>query len=444
MGRIWRFFLAILVVSLVLPALAEARGRSLIRDAEIEQTLRQMSLPLMQAAGLSPSTVNIYIIQDRSLNAFVAGGRNIFLNTGLLMELETPEELLGVIAHEIGHLAGGHQAKRAIDMRNATGPALLGMLIGIGVGIAGGGEAGAAVAAGTQAAIIRQFLSNTRAQEASADQAALSYLIRSGIDPKGLQSVIEMFRGQEVLAIGSVDPYVLTHPLSTNRMSLIERRVGETANRTWKTDRNREYWHARMRAKLEGFLRDPTRVLDRLEGQPEDEFNLYRKAVAYHRARDLSKALAAADRLIAKRPKDAFYQELKGQILLESGRAGDAIPYYRRAAQLAPGQPLLKSGLGRALLEPDQPKLNAEALQILKSARSADLADSSALRALSTAYERAGDRGMATLATAERYALSGDIKSAIVLAKRADGLLPKGSPGWLRAQDLLRLDREEK
>lgn len=435
--------MAILAISLVLPALAEARGRTLIRDAEIERTLRLMSLPLMQAAGLSPATVNIYIIQDRSMNAFVAGGRNVFLNTGLLMKLETPEELLGVIAHEMGHLAGGHQTQRAINMRNATGPALLGLLIGIGIGVAGGGEAGAAVAAGTQAAIIRQFLANTRAQEASADQAALSYLVRSGIDPRGMQKVIEMFRGQEVLSVGSVDPYVLTHPLSTDRMALIDRRVAESANRTWKKDPQREYWHARMRAKLEGFLKDPTRVLDRLEGQPDDEFNLYRKAVAHHRARDLTKALAAADRLIAIRPRDAYYQELKGQILLESGRAGEAIPLYRRAVSLEPGQPLLKSGLGRALLEANDPKLNAEALRILKAARSADLADLSALRALSTAYERAGDRGMATLATAERYALMGDVKSAVALAKRADGLLPKGSPGWLRAQDLLRLDPEK-
>ena len=443
MRRIQRLFLAIAIVAMLLPGSAEARGRTLIRDAEIERTLRLMSLPLLQAAGLSPSTVNIYIIRDRAMNAFVAGGRNIFLNTGLLMDLRTPEELQGVVAHEIGHLAGGHQARRAIDLRNARGPALLGLLIGIGVGVVGGGEAGGAVTAATQAAIIRKFLANTRAQEASADQAALSYLIRAGIDPKGLQSVIEMFRGQEVLSIGSVDPYVLTHPLSTNRMTMIERRVSETAGRNWRKDAARDYWHRRMRAKLEGFLRDPTRVLDRLEGEPDDEFNLYRKAVAYHRLHDLPEALSATDRLIRLRPKDAFYQELKGQILLESGRAGEAIPYYRRAVQLAPKQPLLKSGLGRALLQPNKPKLNAEALRILKAARSADLADLSALRALSTAYERAGNRGMATLATAERYALTGDIESAIVLAKRAAGILPKGSPGWLRTQDILRLDHEK-
>ena len=440
--RLQRIMGLVTALVILLPmVIGEARARSLIRDAEIEQTLRNMSVPLMHAAGISPSTVNIYIIQDGSLNAYVAGGRNIFLHTGLLMDLKTPEELLGVIAHEIGHLAGGHQAQRAINLRNARGPALLGLLVGIGVGIAGGGDAGAGVAAATQAAIIRKFLANTRAQEASADQAALSYLIRAGIDPRGLQKVIETFRGQEVLAIGSVDPYVLTHPLSTNRMTLIERRVAETATRNWPKDPNRDYWHERMRAKLDGFLRDPTRTLDKLEGKPDSEPNLYRKAVAFHRDRDLDRALAAVDKLIKMRPRDAYYHELKGQILMESGRPADAIPYYRNAVRLAPGLPLLKSGLGQALLALNQPKANAEALKILQAARSADLADITALRNLSTAYERAGNRGMATLAAAERYALIGDTKSAIQLARRADGILPKGSPGWLRAQDILRLDR---
>ncbi len=438
----WRHLaLAILFVVLVWPSHSDARGRTLIRDAEIEQTLKRMSVPLFQAAGIPPSSVNIYIIRDPSMNAFVAGGRNIFLHTGLLMELETPEELLGVMAHEIGHLAGGHQALRAINVRNAEGPALLGLLLGVGIGVAGGGEAGAATAAAVQGAIIRKFLSNTRAQEASADQAALTYLARAGIDPKGLQKVIEMFRGQEVLSIGSVDPYILTHPLSTNRLALIDRRVGEAEGRTFAPDPEREYWHGRMRAKLAGFLRPTGRALRDVEGKPDTEAVLMQRAVAYHRMRDTGKALAAVDRLIAAKPNDAFYQELKGQILLESNRAEEAIPYYRRAVRLAPHIPLMKAGLGRALLQPDRPKLNAEALRILKDARTGDLADVSALRDLSTAYQRAGETGMATLASAERYALSGDKKSAVTLAKRAISILANGSPGWLRAQDILRLDQ---
>jgi len=288
----------------------------------------------------------------------------------------------------------------------------------------------------------RRRRSCARAEEASADQAAISYLARAQIDPQGLIEVVERFRGQEVLSIGSVDPYVQTHPLSTRRMSLLERRVGEMSDRTWPENPERAYWHARMRAKLIGFLKRPETVLDRLEGVPETEFTLYQKAVALYRLPDPSAAVAAVNRLIATRPNDPYYAELKGQILLETGRPAEAIAPYRRAVRLAPNEPLLWSGLGRALLQPNRPETNAEALRVLKKARAGDLADVAALRDLATAYDRAGNRGMATLATAERYALTGAIKDAVRLARRAAGILPKGSPGWLRAQDILKLDRD--
>ncbi|MEM7190099.1 MAG: M48 family metalloprotease [Pseudomonadota bacterium] len=442
MIRPMKFIAILLCVVAIMPA-GRADALSLIRDAEIERTLKAMSAPILRAAGLAPDTVNIYMVRDRSLNAFVAGGRNIFLHTGLMMDLETPEELLGVIAHEAGHIAGGHIARRAINIRNARGPALLGALLGIAAGVAGGGEAGAAIAAGTQGAVQRSLLSNSRAEEASADQAAVSYLVRSGIDPAGLMMVVERFRGQEVLSIGSVDPYILTHPLGTQRMALLQRRVEEVSGRSFSISDENKYWHARMRAKLIGFLRNPSRVLDDVEGEPETELTLYKKAVALHRVPDPSAAIAAADRLIALRPNDPFYIELKGQILLESRRVAEAIAPYRQAVKLAPNEPLLLSGLGRALVHSERPELNGEALKVLKRARAKDLADVTALRDLALAYDRAGDRAMATLATAERYALIGNTKNAVGLAKRAAKLLSEGTPGWLRAQDILKLEKKD-
>ena len=428
---------------LMLPAGgAQARGLALIRDAEIERTLKQISAPVFQAAGLAPESVEIYIIRSRSLNAFVAGGRRMFLNTGLMIELEQPEELLGVIAHEAAHIAGGHQARRAIQLRNAQGPALVGLLIGIAAGVAGGSEAGVAASAGSQEAIRRLLLKYNRAEEASADQAALGYLERARIDPAGLLSVLERFRGQEVLSIGNIDPYVVSHPLGAERMSLLQRRIGTFAGRDWPEDSNRTYWHARLRAKLEGFLH-PNRVLNRLEDRPETEFTLYAKAIALHQDNDYQAALREIDRLMAMRPGDAFYTELKGQILYEIGRAGEAVPQYREAARLAPQEPLIKAGLGRALLQLGTARADAEALRVLQDARRGDLADHASLRDLATAYDRAGDRGMATLATAERYALLGDVKNAVSLARRASGILPQGSPGWLRAQDILKLDQPD-
>lgn len=421
----------------VLPQVANA---GLIRDAEIERTLRSMTTPIFGAAGYGPDGIDLYILNDRSMNAFVANGSNIFLNTGLLETLETPEELLAVIAHEVGHIAGGHQARRKINFRNARGPALLGVLVGIAAGVAGGGSnAALAAIGGSRSVVERTLLRYNRGEEAAADQAALSYLASAKIDPVGMLKVLEQFRGQQVFNLSRADPFIQTHPLGAERMSFIERRVGETAGKAFPKDPEREYWHGRMRAKLAGFLDNPERVLNRLEGEPETEEVLYSKAVALYRLPALPEAIAAVDRLIALRPKDPFYIELKGQILFETGRGKQAVPYYREAVRLAPGEPLLEAGLGRALLSLNQPEADAEALAVLQKARSRDLGDATALRSLATAYSRAGNQGMAALATAERYALHGNIKDAMVHARRAVATMPEGSPGWLRAQDILSL-----
>ncbi len=414
-----------------------ASARGLIRDAEIERTLGEMSAPIFQAAGYGADGIDIYILNDRSLNAFVANGSNMFLHTGLIQILESPEELMAVIAHETGHIAGGHQSRRQITVRGAKGPALVALLAGIAAGAVGGPELGSAIIAGGQGATLRGLLRYNRGEEASADQAALNYLARAEVDPRGLYDVFSRFRDQEVLISGNRDPFLQTHPLSTERLQLIERRLDESAGRTYPERADRDYWHARMRAKLIGFLDRPERVLDRLEGKPETEISLYKKTVALYKLPDLKQAIAATDRLIAMRPNDPFYIELKGQILFESGNAEAAVPLYRRAAQLAPGEPLLEAGLGRALLALDRPEADAEALRVLKAARNRDLGDGFGLRALATAYARAGDQGMASLATAERFAIAGRMEDAQLHARRASDVLPNGSPGWLRAQDIL-------
>lgn len=434
-----RNLLAALVLSITCLA-STAQAATLIRDAEIERTLRQMATPIFSAAGYSPDVISIYIIQDRTLNAFVANGNNMFLHTGLLQILETPEELIAVIAHETGHIAGGHQTRRMVNLRNAKGPALLGLLAGIAVGAVGGPQAGAAIVAGSQGATVRGLLAYSRGEEASADQAALSYLARANVNPIGMRDVLSRFRGQEVFNVGNQDPFVLTHPLSTERMQLIEHKVEEAQGRNYPADPDREYWHGRMRAKLIGFLDSPERVLDRLEGKPETEEVLYQKSVALYKVPDKARALEAVDRLIALRPKDPFYIELKGQILFETGDAEAAVPFYRQASNLAPGEPLLEAGLGRVLLALNQPATDAEALKVLKDARRRDPGDALALHALATAYSRAGDPGMAALATAERYALQGNMEDADLHARRAADALPEGSPGWLRAQDIISLD----
>lgn len=418
---------------------APAAAQTLIRDAEIERTLSRLADPIFEAAGVGPNAIDIFIVSDANLNAFVFGGRNMVFNTGLLARIERPEALMSVIAHETGHITGGHLTRRSVNAQNLQGPATVGLLLALIAGAAAGSpELAIAGAAGSQTAAQRSFLAYTRAEEASADQAGATYLERAGIDPTYALDVLRIFRGQEVFQAGNVDPYALTHPLSAERIALLQDRAASTNARGGRVSDDLAYWHLRMRAKLSAFLNRPNRTLSQLEEaeDPDSEINKMRRAIALHLLPDPPAALAAVDELIALRPEDPYYWELKGQIFFESGRAPEAIEPYRKAVSLAPDEPLIRGGLGRALLAADDVGNVDEALRELETASRAGAANPSILRDLALAYARSGDNARASLATAERYALQGASRDALIHANRALDQLPVGSPGWLRADDI--------
>jgi predicted Zn-dependent protease len=439
-----RRFLSLLTAAAAILSLAlPAQARVFVRDAEIERTLRMMSEPIFSAAGLSTDDVRMFVLLDPTLNAFVAGGRNMVLYTGLLRELKEPETVMGVIAHEVGHITGGHLVRRQIVARDLAGPALIAsMLAAAAAAVAGAPQAGAALAIGGQQAAQRTILAFSRAEEAAADQAAVAYMNRAGVDPEGMLAILRLFKGQEVFQSGRIDPWAQSHPLSAERIALLEERIAVSPARGQRASPEIQYWHQRMRAKLDGFTDRPDRVLARLEleAEPDSELNLYRRAIALHRMPDPEAALRAVDRLIARRPNDPFYNELKGQILFESARPAEAVAAYRTAARLAPDEPLIAGYLGRALLASGQPGADAEALRILEAAVRDDPGEPGVLRDLAQAYARAGRDGDAALATAERLALVGDAEGAARMARRAMDLLPNGSPGWRRADDIASLD----
>ncbi|GIX14970.1 MAG: peptidase M48 [Paracoccaceae bacterium] len=414
-----------------------ALAQALVRDAEVERALRVLAEPVLRGAGVSPDSVDIYILADRRLNAFVAGGRNIFVNTGMMRQLRTPEQLQAVLAHEVGHINGGHLARRGIEMRRAGGAMALGVLLAIAAGASGSPDAAAAVLSGSQHLLQRGFLAFSRSEESSADQAALGYLERAGINPTGMLEVLEMFRGQEVLAGGHVDPYARTHPLSVDRILLVENRVRHSPHRSTPTPPDRARWFARMQAKLDGFLERPERVLNGLDPDDTSPDALVRRAVALHRLPDPEGAIRVIGQLVAAHPDDPYYQELAGQILMENNRAAEAVAHYRAAVRLAGDEPLIRAGLGRVLVALGDPARNAEAIALLERATREDPGNAPALRDLALAYARAGREGDAALATAERLALQGAFKDVAIHARRAAALFPEGSPGWLKAQDLI-------
>ncbi len=412
-----------------------ALAQSTIRDAEIEASLRNLLMPILEAAGLGQS-IRVILLNDPRMNAFVRDARTIFVTSGLMMALDEPAELRAVLAHEAAHIANGHLARRPENADTMSGASRLGLVAGLlAAGVTGDAGAGAGVAAGMASSAQRVFFSHTRAEEASADAAALRYLERAGVDPTAMARVLDRFAGQELLSTDRQDPYVRTHPLTRDRLRLVANFDGGTAP---PPDSEAQYWFDRSKGKLAAFLNPPSWTFAQVGSDPS-EIATMRRAVAYHRNSEGDAALRELERLILNHPADPYYQELYAQVLFENRRYDAAIVAYERAIQMSPDAGLILAGYGRALLAPDSPARNAEALAALEAAFARERRNARLMRDLAMAYARDGQDGMAAWATAERAALEGDFETAALHARRATGLLPQGSSGWLRAQDVLRV-----
>jgi len=429
----------LLLVLLAWPrAQAWAGPPGLIRDAEIENTLGRIAAPLLRAAGMGSDAVELLVVSDPSLNAFVIDGRAIFLTEGLIRRLDRIDMLQAVIAHELAHITAGHLVRRALGQRDARTAIGLGVLLGLAVSSAtGNSDAGGGIMLGTMTSAVGRFLAHTRAEETTADQIGVRFMVRAGIDPRGALDVMEIFRGQELVAPGRQDPYSRTHPLSSARISALKAVIAAYAGRKAAPDPDLARRFARMRAKFRGFTGNPAYILRHLDASAQDEASLMTRAIALHRQGRRKPAAKAVNRLVRLRPQDPYLRDLQGQILLEGGDPGAAVAAWRKAVSLAPRQALIMAGLGRALLALNRPAANREALAVLRRARQIDSRDGRMLRDLAVAWARAGNDGMASLVTAERYALLTRFKSARTNAERAVALLPRGSGGWLRAQDIV-------
>lgn len=417
---------------------------SRIRDAEIEHTLRAFADPILETAGIPRADVNIFILQDPSINAFVAGGKNIFIYTGLLLATDSPDMVIGVIAHETGHIAGGHLARGAEKMQNAKLGALLSYILGAAAGIAGGsGQAGAAVISAGQQALQRNLLAFSRANENAADQAGLSYLDAIDISAEGFLKMLEVLRNQENLRFGQkTNGYTLTHPLSKERIMNIRSHVSQVGHKE-ASDAFKEM-HARMVAKLSGFLDPPEQTFQQY---PESDKSIparLARAVAWYKTPDVDKALVEVDSLIAERPKDPFFYDLKAQILFENSRVKEAVATYEKAIALLPDAPLIRTDLARAQLALEDPALLAKATENLEKATEQDHTNPVSWRLLATAYGKQDKLGLSHLALGEEALLQNDTKIATREADEAMKALPTGSPSRLRAIDVKRLAEEMK
>lgn len=424
-------------------ARAQGGGMSLIRDVEIETTLREWSKPIFEAAGIDPAGVNIILVQNTTLNAFVAGGSNIFIYTGLIEATKTPEELIGVIAHETGHIAGGHLVKSREAMERASYESIVGAILGVGAAIATGDSgAAAAISASSGSMAQRRFLAHSRVQESSADQAALTFLETAKINPTGLSTFMEQLKAQIYLPADQQIEYVLTHPLVENRIEVLDRRIAQSPYRTNPTSEKWKDQHARMKAKLVGFI-SPGRVPWTYDDRDTSIPAQYARAIAAYRNSQVDDALSKMDILLKVEPQNPYFLELKGQMLVDFGRVEEAVSYYRKAVSLLPDASLLRISLAHALIQSTegskggvQNAVLADAIENLERAAREETRSTRIYRLLATAYGKMGDENMAKVNLAEEAVLQGRFDYAREQAEAVLQASP-GSKASLKAKDVL-------
>lgn len=430
------FFLTLSFIVLSFIFSSPGHAANLIRDAELEHTLRTYADPIFKAAGLKPSAVKIFIVNDDSLNAYVAGGSNLFIHTGLILQTTTPDMLIGVMAHETGHIAGGHLARGAEKLKDAQLGTILTYVAGAAAAVATKKpEAAAAVISGGATTVGRNFLAYTRTHEEAADQAALGYLDKLGISAAGLVKTFSLLERHEREHMGSPDPYLLTHPLSSARIEHVRDHAAKSSIPEGKYPKSYDAMHQRMLAKLYGFLESPERTLQKYPKSDKSVAARMARAVAYYKMPELDQSLAEMDSLLDESPKDAFYHELKGQILFENGRVSEALDSYKTALKLAPNSPLILTDMGKVSLAQNEPPLQS-AITHLEKSTSLDNSNPDTWHFLAVAYGKVGNSGLSSLAQAEQSALNGDYDIALEHVNRSLEKLKEGSPAKRRAQDL--------
>lgn len=412
-------------------------AQSMLRDAETEAFFRDMARPLATAAKLDPRSVQLLLIGDPSINAFAAEGQNVFINSGTIVAADNANQLQGVVAHELGHIANGDSISTDAAIGKAGRISILSLLIGVAAIAAGAGAAGAGILGAGQTAAEGKFLAFSRDQEAKADNSGAAYMRAVGISGRGELDFFKKLLNEETrLAIPQDDPFVRDHPLTEDRIEQMQ--ITFEASPAWNNppDPAFEARFQRIKAKLVGFVEEPGRVYQLYPTTDTSVPARYARVYAYHKQAFTDKAVAEVDALLKTAPSDPYFNEIKGQVLLESGKPADAIPPLRLAFAQS-HNPLIAALLGHALISTENPKDNDEAKTILKQAVARDNQNPFAWYQLGVVYERAGDEPRASLAMAEQAQLSGEKSRALMAARHAMEGLPVGSPDWIRAQDIV-------
>lgn len=423
-----------------------AQGRSTIRDAEIEGLLRAYANPLFQAAGLSPNIIDVVIIKSSAINAFVADGQRMFIHSGMISESETPNEVIGVIAHETGHIAAGHLVRARDEIRKAEITTIITAMLGAAAAVGGSlsrdtdlTTAGAAIMQSSPGVGMKGFLKYARAQEAAADQAAVRYLESTKQSAKGMLNVFQRLGDQMLVSVRNIDPYAISHPLPRERIALLERLAKRSRYFNTPDSDEMQLRHDLARAKLVAFLGRPGTVSRRYKFADDSLPARYARAIASYRSSDMGRAIQEIDALIKSWPSYPYFWELKGQALLEAGRAREALVPLSKSVNLARNEPLLRILYAQALLQTGETSNVDPAIKQLRFALQFERRSSFAYKQLAYAYQLKGDTPRAQFYTAHEMLIGGNLNRAIVFAKRAKDGLKRGSPEWNIANDIVNL-----
>src|SRR5450755_3158068 len=436
---------AALAAAPVLPVLAQdGKGPPILRDTESEQLLREYTRPILRVAGLEKQNIQMVIINDGAFNAFVADGRRIFVNYGAIMQSETPNQLIGVLAHETGHLAGGHLAKLREQLAQAQTQMIIAMLLGAGAVVAGAksgsnglADAGAAAVAAPQEVIRRSLLSYQRQQEENADRAGVKFLTAAAQSPKGMYDTFKRFTSESLFAARGADPYLQSHPMPAERVASLEELARASPYWDKKDDPALQARHDLMRAKISAFMERQDTVYRRYPLSNTSLPARYAHAITTYLHGDLNNALTQIDGLIQAQPNNPYFYELRGQALLEGGRPSEAVAPLHKALALSNNAPLIEMLLGQALVATDNKTHTDEAIAILRAAVARETEAPLGYSQLAMAYGRKGDYAQADLASAQAAFLRGDNKTARELASRAKTRFAVGTPGWVKADDIV-------
>lgn len=437
--KLSRFVSACLAMLAALALGAEpALAQGVLRDTETELLLHDLAAPLVAVSGLDPHSVDVVLYGDNSINAFVAGGQVIYINAGLIQAADTAEEVQGVIAHELGHITGGHVINDG-GTKAATGISILSLILGGLAAAAGAGDAAVGVMMAGQQAALGKYLAFSRAQESTADAAGATFLSKAGLSGRGSINFFKKLQNLEMrygFKRNADSEFYSSHPMTSDRLATLQDTYQQDPAWSKPADTKIEARFQRIKAKLLGYTAEPSRTL---QVYPESDQSVpakYARAYAFHKEAFLDKALIECDALLADAPDDAFFLELKGQILLESGRPQQALESLRRASELTQFSPLIATLFGHALIATEDPANLPEAERVLKAALARDRDNPFGWYELSVIYGQKGDMPRARLAAAEQQVLQLNFPQALQSAQAAEAALPTGSPDWLRAQDI--------